>query len=303
MGKIILKKDVKITLDRDRKVVRILSPINRMSKITGRHLPNLLGENIFNSVGASILDRLGLLEFVDTTDPYYKLRGAIAEEIVFNYLKESYEKASIPVELKKFESQVTQPNGQTYGNDLFKNNQRFGGVIDIAIAKPDKIRAVVEVKSKDIKNKHYIFKNDGTHKIPLEELRQGQHYCVLSKVPKLLMAYVFFNQQQESDLRSVLEKDGFQKENIVEIMKQFDITHKTVDIQIYKEIVDFEKVKALQEEAYAKLNGCFENKEIPFDYFSDKELFELEGVDIEPVDIDEEIKDAKTIVSEDDLPF
>jgi len=189
-----LKKDVLFTYDEDSKsyVFHISSGV-KVKKVTSRMFPILIGKNTFNGVGYGVLDRVGLLDF-EPIDPFYAVRGAIAEYFVYHYLKNTYKKHGIDLIMKAF-------NTKASGYDVFKSNERFSGVPDIGISKPDKYRAVVEVKSKNIKSYEYIIDKK---EVPEEEVLQGKMLSHLSKVDKLLIAYVFFTDEQEEAIKRAM---------------------------------------------------------------------------------------------------
>ena len=109
-------------------------------KVTSRAFSCLLGDNHFESVGKTILERFKLTEYI-AIDEYWGVRGDMAELLVLDFLKEMYAKQGIELDLRTWTKEEV-----SYDN--FSRNPKFGGLLDIAIANPEEHRAVIEVKSK-----------------------------------------------------------------------------------------------------------------------------------------------------------
>ena len=103
-------------------------------KVTSRRFPNLLGENRFNSVGYTILEMFKLLQR-EEIKAWYTIRGAVAEHFVNEYLKGGF------YENTKFETVTFAPQQFKYYDQFYGKNDKFGGVIDIAIP-PIKMQVV-----------------------------------------------------------------------------------------------------------------------------------------------------------------
>ena len=264
-----LRDDVTFEEDLEKNNFIITSDIKKMRKITGHSLPTLLGYNKFNSVGKEILNRLGCLEFVPI-DPIYTLRGELSEQLAHDYIINMYKKYNINIETKTFPSRYKGSNGKWYGNDLFKNNERFGGVIDIGIVAPQEFRAVVEVKSKSFFNDKgfdvldSIFPYNNAVNIPKEELWQGLHYAGLMNLNKLLMVYVFWSDEQVEMIRPILNQPKFDinEINAKEILKTLNFDYEQFTIIVERVDVDLVDVKKKQEQAYKILKDAFESRAI-----------------------------------------
>ena len=277
-----LKENVKVYLDPENLEFIITSEIKKMGKITGHALPNLLGYDNFSSVGKTILDRLGLTEF-EPIDPIYTLRGELSEQLALDYITNMYKKFGVEIETKTFPSRYKGSNGVWYGNDLFKKNERFGGVIDIGIVAPQQFRAVIEVKSKTFYSEKgfnvfdSIFPHEKESNLPKSELWQGLHYASLMNIDKLIMTYVFWNNEQMEMLRPILNQPNFDinEINAKEVLKalNFDYTQFTIIPENVK--VDLDDVREKQEQAYKTLEKVFKTKRIPFSAFRMSEAQEL----------------------------
>jgi len=92
-------------------------------KITSRAFACLLGKNTFESAGKTILERCNMVE------------------------KEAY---------KKMEIKVLSWDAKSVNFDNFAKNPTFGGLLDRAISEPKEERAVIEVKSKSLKDYAFI---------------------------------------------------------------------------------------------------------------------------------------------------
>lgn len=286
-----LKDDVKIK--RGLNHIEIVSGgSGKLGKITGSAFPSLIGKNNFNSVGSTILTRLGCVEFEDI-DPFYTLRGAIAEELAYDYLNNMYKNYGIDIKMKTFPDRYKGSNGVWYGNDLFKNSTKFGGVIDIGISAPESQRAVVEIKSKSLynekgKNNHLkmfppAMQIDGKlvkqESVEYDnETYQGYHYASLMGLEKLLMVYVFFKPEQEQLMKDYVKAPNFDinGENIKTLTKVFNIDYKKVNIEVSRHNVDLENIKRLQNEAFELLRNTFNTKKIPIGLFSNQDLIDME---------------------------
>lgn len=235
----------------------------KVKKITSRMLPNLLGFNNFNSVGSSFLDRYGLIEFSDIEE-WYKVRGEIAEKLAHEYLIRFFQNRNEEIELKKHTLQMYQ------GYDMFHpsynwGNEHFGGVPDITIKGNENY--VVEVKSKNMKYFGYIVEQKN---IPKEELYQGFHLASLMNYTKVIMAYVFFNDEQEE----LIKKLTNERKTANDILLETELGLTNVVIRLAIRDVSKE-IKELQQRAKKELHRCFEQGEIPIRYFSEEEQEQL----------------------------
>lgn len=238
-------------------------------KVMSRQVPELLGYNSFNSAGQAILGRMGLLEKVDI-DFYWLVRGEVAEHYVNEHLKQIY--ALRNVELK---TQTHTTAGE--GFDMFKDNKKFGGVIDIQVIEPKEI--IVEVKSKSEKAKTFIIDRG---QIPQAELWQGLALTKLMGKDTLLMAYAFLKEEAENKLRKSVKDAlelGVPNEEIIKTaiedvsMHDFDYHYKTFNLQDYNIEDDMEKAYKLY---YDTTNGFQYDFEIPKALFYDNDIEDIE---------------------------
>ncbi|MCK9319546.1 hypothetical protein, partial [Methanoculleus sp.] len=168
----------------------------KVKKVTSRAFPILLGKNQYNSIGYGVLERCGFIDF-EPIEKWYTVRGAIAEQFAYDYILETYTKHGIDIKMKAMSPKMFK------GYDAFPNNEKFGGVPDIGISEPQDQRAVIEVKSKNIKKYDELIEKTI---YPLEEVLQGKQLACLSKVNKLLMVWVFFTDKQENLIKEVTNK-------------------------------------------------------------------------------------------------
>lgn len=255
----------------------------KVGKVTSRMFPILLGKNKFQSIGWGILDRCKMVE-KEEIDPYYMVRGAIGEIMVEKYIQKTYKEYGIKdIETKLFDV-VSQ------GYDMFKRNDKFGGVVDIGISKPENARSVIEVKSKDTSKYDYYkksIKTGGIDSLPEEEVYQGRQLAVLSKVDKLIMAYVFFKKKVENDIKDAMEKTSDPEE----IIKELDLDYFNFDYLLVKENVDRDKVLHDMMKAHSKLQTISESGRIHKSMFLPEETTYLDSLC------------GRSGVTEDDLPF
>ena len=155
MSDLKLKPSVKVTYDKENDSYTFGHfDETKMKKVTSRAFSCLLGNNPFESVGKTILERFKLIPYQDI-DEYWAIRGDMAELLVLDFLKESYKQKGIDIDLRTWTKEEV-----SYDN--FKKNEKFGGLLDIAISSPKEYRAVIEVKSKSLKDVDKITKNVGT---------------------------------------------------------------------------------------------------------------------------------------------
>jgi hypothetical protein len=187
---------------------------------------------------------------------------------------------------------------ESVGYDNFKKNDKFGGVIDIAIKSPQEYRAVIEVKSKSLKDHEKIVVNK---EVPEEEKYQGLMLAHLSQVDKLLMVYVFFDENQEKNLRSYVyaTMNDNTKPTPEEIIEGLNFNIDNVMIRPIKFDVNHEQVERDMETAYENLHRIAkQHGVISKIHFKDEEINYLYSV--VPLD---DLKSELKSVMESDLPF
>ena len=225
------------------------SEIIKRKKITGTKFPVLLGLNNYKTRGKEVLQLFGLVPN-DDVDPFYAIRGEIAEQIAKKVLEE---RGFICKTWDKKEIEF----------DNFKYNKDFGGMIDIAITSPARI--VVEVKSKNIK-KYEDIKKYGNK----SEEKQGDLYATLCGTD-CLMVWVFFNDKTEDLIRKGLITNS----------EQIDINgtdeNGIKNVTIYTKMNVVNKDKVYNEMTIAKLyvDTCFDRKKIPLKDLDEKTLESL----------------------------
>lgn len=175
----------------------VFEKLGKRKKITSRIFPSLIGKNKYESVGHALLERFGLLE-KEEIHPFYSVRGEIAERMMLAYLKEKYRESGIEIVARTWEAEEVE-------YDNFQNNPIFGGLIDIAIVAPIDCRAVVEVKSKEVKKYKAIKEKGGS----TEEELQGEFLGYMSGVGTCVMAYIFFDKMQELQITEFIADDVY----------------------------------------------------------------------------------------------
>jgi hypothetical protein len=289
-----LKSDITISFNVEKDAYEFdFSQSKKVGKITSRLFPILLGKNGFNGIGYGILDRVGFLER-EEIDPYYTVRGAVGEYMVNLFIIDSYKKRGIDIVTKQFSSMISYDGGRTfYGNDLFKKNERFGGVVDIGISSPDEYRATIEVKSKSMKDLEYIITKNY---VPEEEILQGLQLAYLSNSMKLLMVYIFFTPKQEENLKllvpTIKNVNNFDIKELVDGLR-WELKDFTIKPIPYK--VDRQQVEKDMEQAYTTLHTTVESGVIPREYFREKEITYLNDM--------ANYEEHKPITDDSDLPY
>lgn len=243
------------------------SNIGTPKKITSRVFPMLLGKNMYNSPGYAVLDRARMISFTDI-DSWYKFRGELAEKLAYDYIKAYYKSVeNVDVDLKSFNVEDFK------GYDMFdmsygsRGNETFGGVPDIAISKPREHRAIIEVKSKNISRYENIVVEK---QIPEEELLQARLLGYLSRVDKVIMAYVFLTNEQEENIKSLLKENP--GANVDDYIKDNNLTFKDFEIRIALRNVEREEMHILTRQAQNELEGLLNSGSIPKHKFNSFEL-------------------------------
>ena len=295
-----IKKHIEVRYDEDNKNY-IFTPFDtsKINKVTSRMFPILNNKNSFNGVGYAVLDRLGLLEF-ESIDIYYTIRGAIGEILARQFVEKMYKEGlKVDIETVAFDSQISYDGGKTfYGNDNFKTNPKFGGVLDIAIKSPEAYRAVIEVKSKSLKDYEYIVVKKSP---PEEEVEQGLMLAHLSRVDKLLMVYIFFDELQEKTLRNyvyAIQNDTPQP-TTEEIIEALNFKIEYFKICPLKYTVNHDEVQQRMDNAYENLHRIAKGGGVISKiHFKNEEIMYLNSV-VPKEDLKEEL--SKAIIE--DLPF
>jgi len=256
----------------------------RIGKVTSRMYPILLGKNNWNGIGYAVLDRCKLLA-KEEIDPFYMVRGALAEILVDEYIQHNYKRLGIEVVTKRFT-----PESVNY--DMFPKDAKFGGVVDIGISKPEDKRAVVEVKSKNVKDLYRISKQGD---LAIEEVMQGKFLATMSNVKKLIMAYVFFSDKQESDIKNMMNTT----QNVDEIYKALNINFQDYEYFLKSFEIDRDEILESMELAYDNLHRIVEQKMIHKSFFNDNEQKYLD----ELLPKKEETYETNVEITEEDLPF
>ena len=201
----------------------------KFKKVTSRAFSCLLGDNHFESIGKTILEGFKLLEYI-AIDEYWGVRGDMAELLVLDFLENTYKQKGIELDLRTWTKEEV-----SYDN--FKTNKNFGGLLDIAIANPEQYRAVVEVKSKSMKDVDKIKGNRGN----IEEVLQGKFLTRLSNVDKCLMIYVFFTKEQETEIRNYV-KENTQKypgQNFAKMLiAKMELKPSDMKILVFKHLIE-----------------------------------------------------------------
>lgn len=207
-------------------------------KITGRSFVQLASKNSFTPKGDCIINMF--LRIKDEVDPYYTVRGEIAELIVEKVLKRKNKKVV----------RYT-PEGENY--DMFKELENCGGVIDLKIINEDGSFDIIEVKSKEwnVYSEKRYKETEGNE----SEIWQALYYQYLMKAKKSIMAYVLFNENAKLCIQENLKLNP-------------------ADVKIFFKINYFDEKKVKQEiqNALKYKKWCWENKKVPIQDISQKML-------------------------------
>lgn len=273
-----LKTSVEVTYDKENdSYVFGHFDETKFKKVTSRAFSCLLGDNHFESIGKTILERFKLLEYI-AIDEYWGVRGDMAELLVIDFMEQSYKKQGIELDLRTWTKEEV-----SYDN--FKKNKKFGGLLDIAIANPEEHRAVIEVKSKSLKDVDKIKGNRGN----IEEVLQGKFLTYLSNVSKCLMVYVFFTPEQESTIKNYVKENTqtYPGQNFAKMLiAKMDLTPSDMKILVFKHTIDsLTDFNDDMNKAYDTLLNFQNTKSIPSKLFGANDislLKELTGQDDSP---------------------
>lgn len=216
-----------------------------MGKIYTTKFGGLLGVDNFNPKGDTVLLMQKIVKG-DPFNPFYGVRGDIAEKIVKHYFEKNN------VEYKWYGADTT-----TY--DMF-NNSAFGGNLDFVIRSKGTISSF-EVKSKNIKDYSFI-KNNGIQKVHLAQAQLGVY---LANYLNGYVAYVFFTDAQEEKIAN----------------GTFDINIDWTDEMFKTQFLIFNcffeenQIVEKMQEAYDYYLECLMEKKIPLKDISDKALNKL----------------------------
>ena len=280
MGNMKLKNGIKVSknVQGDYVFEKLLNANNK--KITSRAFACLLGKNTFESAGKTILERCNMVE-KETIDPYYTVRGAIGELLVKDYLIEMY------LKYKKIKLQILSWNPKEVNYDNFPKNPDFGGLLDLAIPAPAEERAVIEVKSKSLKDFAFIDGKKGVE----EEVLQGKFLSTLSKTETCHMAYIFFDEQQETLLKNYVKDlinlgNNVNNINAKDVIKALNWRYELFKIKVYKHAVDFNEINELMQESNRVLRESIQSGLISSENFTISEINYLDdlvyGVGVRP---------------------
>ena len=242
----------------------------KMKKVTSRAFSCLLGDNHFESIGKTILERFKLTERQDI-DEYWGVRGDMAELLVLDFLETTYKQKGIELDLRTWTKEEV-------NYDNFGTNKKFGGLLDIAIANPKEYRAVIEVKSKSMKDVGKITKSRGN----IEEVLQGKFLTYLSNVSKCLMIYVFFTPEQEQTIKDYVKENDqtYPGMNFAKMLiAKMDLTPSNMKILVFKHTIDSKAdFTADMNKAYNRLLEFQKTKTIKSNLFGANDLSLLKSL-------------------------
>jgi hypothetical protein len=224
------------------------------------------------------------MEQYEPINPYYTIRGDIGERLVYDYLKANYD-----VELMIW-------NKKDVNYDNFPKNLRFGALIDIAITAPKEYRAVVEVKSKSLKDKQKIEEEGGL----IEEVMQGKFIGHLSKVDNAIMVYIFLTPEQEEALKNIVENmENPNDYNQNDIIRELGWTFGDMEIVVMNFEIDHAYIEDKMNVAWENLKRAVKSGNIPKVLFSNQDTQYLDNLVLNGG----VKKPQSTKVDDDSLPF
>ena len=287
MSELKLKEGTVVEFDEDTLTYHFPQIVNcNHKKISSRDFPSILGKNQYESIGKTILS-LCKREQYEPINPYYTVRGDVGERLVFDYLRANYDVA------------LMSWNKKDINYDNFPKNPMFGGMIDIAITSPKEYRAVVEVKSKSMKDKKKIEDENGV----IEEVMQGKYLAHLAHSTKnpvnnAIMVYIFFTVEQEDKLKALVEKLPDPNDyNQNDIIRELGWRFEDMEIVVLNFEVNHEELEEQMKTAWNNLKRAVSNGNISKVLFNNKDTVYLDTILLNGG------KKETKAVDDDDLPF
>jgi len=195
----------------------------------------------------------------------------MAELLALDFLETTYKQKGIELDLRTWTKEEV-------NYDNFGSNKKFGGLLDIAIANPKEYRAVIEVKSKSIKDVDKIKKSRGN----IEEVLQGKFLTYLSNVSKCLMIYVFFTPEQEQTIKDYVKENDqtYPGMNFAKMLiAKMDLTPSNMKILVFKHTIDSKAdFTADMNKAYNRLLEFQKTKTIKSNLFGANDLSLLKSL-------------------------
>lgn len=219
--------------------------VNKLKKVTGSRVGQLMGIDPFNLKGDCVLGMFNMIK--SEVDEFFQVRGIIAEKIVNAFYG-------------RFHKTIHYDQAEV-NYDLFQDIKGYGGVIDIEIPEQN---TLIEVKGKNLKDYAKICKDGALH----QEI-QGLFYGTLKSYPKIIMAWVFFDDELENLIRKHI------KDKTLNLLKLNKDTLKNIKIETKILEVHPSELKPKFREAYNYAKWCFDNRKIPLCDISDKSLKQL----------------------------
>lgn len=218
------------------------------SKIFSSRFATLVGANDFQKPGDALLEMWKLIP-KQPFDPFYTLRGEIAEQLVKHRLDENKAKYKY-FGMSASENKIF---------DLFTKNQYFGGVYDFLLTNRDGTITNLEVKSTNIKNKPYM---ENARK---EHIKQVQLTSYLGNIKSCRIVYVFFDDESEERIKEWLKEPGTHHD-----IFSLHYEMKTFVVGINEKDIERDMVIACD-----LVKECKKNRRIPIHLISDNILEKL----------------------------
>lgn len=218
------------------------------NKISSSRYSTLIGANDFQKPGDALLEMWKLIP-KEPFDPFYTLRGEIAEQLVKHRLDENKAKYKY-FGMSASENKIF---------DLFTKNQCFGGVYDFLLKNRDGTLTNLEVKSMSLKNKPYM-------KIARKEhIKQVQLTSYLGNIKSCRIVYVFFDDESEERIKEWSKEPG-----VLHNIFSLNYEIKTFVVDINEKDIERDMVIVCD-----LVKECKKNRRIPIHLISDNILEKL----------------------------
>ena len=217
----------------------------RETKIFSSKYPALIGASDFTKPGDAMLEMWDLVP-KEPFDPFYTLRGEIAEQRVEHAFKHN------GATYKHFGSE----SSKNKVFDLFTSNKFFGGVYDFVVRNDEDDLINCEVKATNIKNMPYM------NEPRKEHVKQAELATYLGNLSICTIIYVFFDDESEQKI----------KEWMNDLSTEHDIFELNVKYKNFNISIDKDKIQRDMLNAYDLVKKCKDNRRIPLALISDKTL-------------------------------
>lgn len=236
-------------------------------RLSAHNFAYVMGASKWNSKGKAILNIMGTLKS-DFFDDYYGYRGDVAEKLVVQHIEKTYKPQFPNLKLDTWKKEQFKKDSY----NQFPNSKKFSAMLDIGMTldsikfaetKDLSLKVNVEIKSKSMKMYEEIIEKKN---YPKEEVLQGQFSSTLCGLSKVSMAWVFFTEEQENQLKYLHSVN----EEFVDQIPLNNVVIKMINFSF-----DIEEMKSDMNQCFEDVCECIRTGIIPMEYFSKEERADI----------------------------